>query len=79
MKMVLYDWIGWNHLTSPNLLSPANNSLISDVPITIEWSPVTGADYYNLWWHEVGSTTYFWQKITAAQTELHASDGVTIE
>jgi len=66
-------------LPAPDLLSPPNNSLISNVPITLEWSPVTGADYYYLWWHEVGSGSYFWREIANTQTELFANDDTTIE
>ena len=63
----------------PTLQAPANNSLVSFGPVTLDWDPVAGATSYELWMGIDGGATTFQGTTTLTQKAISVEPGRTIQ
>jgi hypothetical protein len=58
---------GGTILPAPNLVAPANGSTLPSLPTVLQWSAVSGADEYRVYWRELGSGGYTYTIVTVTQ------------
>ena len=61
-------------LFAPGLISPANGSIMSSEPVSLQWSPVEGAVEYLLRWRQLGVGGYTYSWIDGTEQDIYWLD-----
>jgi len=61
---------GGTILPAPTLVAPTNGSTSPTTTVNLQWSPVSGAIEYLVYWREAGDRGYFFWSVSATQTTI---------